>query len=426
MRSASRYVGWLMCGLLCWASPASADVVVDWNLIATQAMAAAGTSRQGPAGLIDMAIVQLAMHDAMQAFQKRFEPYGAPIGNASGSPVAAVARAARDVLIGIGLASTANGSVDTLYTNYLTARGLLNDAGLAVGQQAAAQILALRVNNDGRVPANAEQFFGGTGVGEWRPTSFTATGDPMAMVGAYIRSVRPFTLRDASQFRQEPPPNLKSGKYADEYNEVKALGSLTGSSRRPSQTDTALFFADNAIQYWNRTLRSIADADVPDSGDSARMFALVNIAMADSLIASWDSKVHFNLWRPLTAIRLGDSDGNDRTVGDAAWTSFIATPNYPDYTSGANNLSGSATTMLANFFGRDKFTFTMTSTFVHPVTGQTPQNPRIYSSFSQAADDVVDARIFEGIHFRSADEDARSQGKHIANWAFAHFLRSLH
>ena len=106
MRRASRHVGWLICGLMCWASPASADVIVDWNLIATQAMAAAGTSRQGPAGLIDMAIVQLAMHDAMQAFQKRFESYGPPIGNASGSPVAAVAKASRDVLIGVGLTST--------------------------------------------------------------------------------------------------------------------------------------------------------------------------------------------------------------------------------------------------------------------------------------------------------------------------------
>ena len=426
MRKASKRAGWLVCGLLWWASPAVADVVVDWNLIASQAVGAAGASRQGPAGLIDIAIVQLAMHDAMQAYQKRFESYGAPIANASGSPVAAVARASRDVLIGIGLTTTPGGPVDTLYANYLAANGLVGDPGLAVGQQAAAQILALRANNDGRVPANAEQFLGGTGVGEWRPTSFTPAGQPVPMTGAYIRSILPFTLRDASQFRQEPPPNLKSGKYADEYNEVKALGSLTGSSRRPSQTDTALFFADNAIQYWNRALRSIANLDLTDSGDRARMFALVNIAMADSLIASWDSKVHFNLWRPITAIRLGDSDGNDRTVGDGGWTPFIATPNYPDYTSGANNLGGSATTMLANFFGRDRFTFTMTSTFVHPTTGETPQNPRVYSRFSDAANDVVDARIFEGIHFRSADEDARSQGKHIANWAFTHFLRPSH
>jgi hypothetical protein len=425
MRSVSGRAGWVLCGLLCFASPAVADVVVDWNRIALQAVAAAGASRQGPAGLIDMAIVQLAMHDALQAFQKRFEPYGAPIENASGSPVAAVARASRDVLIGVGLTSTQNASVESLYMAYLSARGLENNPGLAAGQQAAAQILALRAGNDGRVPANPELFFGGTGAGEWRPTSLSNTGEPAPMTGAYIRSILPFTLKDASQFRQEPQPNLKSGKYADEYNEVKALGSLMGSSRRPSQTDTALFFADNAIQYWNRALQSIADADVPDSGDRARLFALVNIAMADSLIAAWDSKVHFNFWRPITAIRLGDSDGNDRTAGEPSWTPFIATPNYPDYTSGANNLSGSATTMLANFFGTDRFTFTMTSNFVHP-NGQTPQSPRAYSRFSDAARDVADARIYEGIHFRSADEDARSQGKHIANWVFNHFLKPLH
>jgi hypothetical protein len=241
-----------------WASPAAADVVVDWNLITAQAVAAATVSRQGPAGLVDLAIVQLAVHDAMQAFQKRFDSYCAPIDGASGSPVAAVARASRDVLIGVGLTTTAGGSVDTLYMNYLAARGLQNDPGLAVGQQAAAQLLALRANNTGAVPANREQFFGGTGVGEWRPTSFSATGQPLPMTGAYIRSIRPFTLKSASQFRQEPPPHLASGKYVDEYNEVKALGSLTGSSRRPSQTDLALFFADNAIQYWNRTMRSIA------------------------------------------------------------------------------------------------------------------------------------------------------------------------
>jgi len=371
-----------------------------------------------------MAIVQLAAHDAMQAYQKRFESYGAPIDVASGSSIAAVAKASRDVLIGIGLTSTPNGSVDGLYTTYLGSRGLLNDPGVAVGQQVAARILQLRQNNDGRVPAGAEQFFGGTGPGEWRPTSFSGT-QPVPMTGAYIRSILPFTLKDPSQFRQEPPPNLASGKYAAEYNEVKALGSLTGSDRRPSQTDLALFFADNAIQYWNRALRSIADHDVPDSGDRARMFALVNVAMADSLISCWDSKVYFNFWRPLTAIRLGDTDGNDRTEADPTWTSYIATPNYPDYSSGANNLSGAATTMLANVFGTDKFSFTMTSTFVHPTTGETPRNPRVYNRFSDAATDVVDARIYEGIHFRSADEDGRSQGKHIANWVFAHTLRAL-
>jgi hypothetical protein len=126
----------------------------------------------------------------------------------------------------------------------------------------------------------------------------------------------------------------------------------------------------------------------------------------------------------LTAIQQGDADGNARTVGDAAWQPFIPTPNYPDYTSGANNLSGSATTMLANFFGTDKMSFTMTSNFVH-ASGLQPKNPRVYERFSDAANDVVDARILEGIHFRFADEVARRQGKQVTNWAFSHFLRPI-
>jgi hypothetical protein len=232
--------GSLVCGLLCWAQPATADVVVDWNLIATQAVGAAGAARPGPAGLIDLAMVQVAVHDAMQAYQGRFELYGGSIANASGSPVAAVARAARDVLIGVGLTSTPNGTVDSLYMNYINSRGLGNDAGLGVGQQAAAHILALRANNTGSVPANAEQFLGGTGIGEWRPTQLDANGQPAPMVAAYLGKLLPFTLKDPSQFRQEPPPHVTSGKYADDYNEVKALGSLNGSSPPVSDRYRAL------------------------------------------------------------------------------------------------------------------------------------------------------------------------------------------
>ncbi len=412
---------------LLWARPAAADVVTDWNLIATQAVGSAGATRQGPAGLIDIAIVQLGVHDALQAFENRWESYGGAVANASGSPVAAVAAAAHDILIGVGLTTTPNGSVGSLYQAYLAARGLTNDSGITVGQAAADNILALRANNDGRVPPNAIQFFGSTGAGEWRPTSFSPTNQPLPMAAGYIADILPFTLRDASQFQQEPPPHLKSGKYADEYDEVKTLGSLTGSARTAEQTDTALFFADNAVAYWNRTFRSIADQYFPsDSGAAARMFALANMAMADGMITAWHGKIHFNYWRPITAIRLGESDGNSRTIGQANWTPYIATPNYGDYPSGANSLSGAAATMLANVFGTDKVAFTMTSLFVHPTTGETPVNPRTYARFSDAADDVVDARIYEGIHFRSADEDARQTAKQIANWAFAHFLRPVH
>jgi hypothetical protein len=416
----------LLCGLLGASSPAAADVVTDWNLIATQAVTQAGSARPGPSGLIDITMVQLAIHDAVQAYQGRFESYGPPIVGAAGSPVAAAAKAARDVLIGVGLTNTAGGSVDSIFNSYLALRGLGSDAGIAVGQQAAANMLTRRAGNDGRVPNGAEQFFGGVGAGEWRPTALTGGGQPAPMVAAYLRNLTPFVLTSASQFQQEPPPNLASGKYADEYDEVKAVGSLTGSSRRPSQTDLALFFADNTPLLLNRMQRGIADRDLGDIGDSARLLALVNTAMADALIVTWESKVHYNFWRPITAIRLGDSDGNDRTAGDPAWTPYITTPNYPEYSSGANALSGASTTMLANALGGDKYIFEVTSNFVHPVTGERPQNPRLYTRFSALADDVVDARIYEGIHFRSADEDARNLGKHVANWTFSHVLRQLH
>ena len=417
-------LGSALCAMLAFTTPAGADVVGDWNLIATQAVAAAGAARPGPSGQIDIAMVQIAVHDAVQAYQGRFELYGGPIDGAAGSVVAAVATAARDVLMGCGLVTTPAGSVDSLYTDYLTTRGLGGDAGIVVGQTAAAHILALRASNDGRVPANAEVFVGGTSIGEWRPTSFTAAGQPAPMVAAYLRGLRPFTLKDASQFLPGPPPKLKTHKYAEEYEEVRSLGGLTGSDRRPSQTDIALFFADTPVMYWNRAMRTIATLDLTDIGEIARMFALVNMAMADALIGCWESKVHFNYWRPITAIRLGDDDDNRRTIGDPTWTPYITTPNYPDYASGANALTGAATVMLANVLGSDRFSFELTSTFVHPTTGEKPQNPRRYVRFSDAADDVVEARIYLGIHFRSADEDARSQGKHIANWAYAHFLRA--
>lgn len=150
------------------------------------------------------------------------------------------------------------------------------------------------------------------------------------------------------------------------------------------------------------------------------MFALTNMAMADGLITAWHDKVRWNFWRPLTAIREGANDGNARTEALPAWQSLITTPNYPDYTSGANNLSGAATTMLANFFGTDEFTFSITS-----VAALAIQRTRTYDRFSDAADDVEDARIYEGIHFRFADAVGRRQGTHSANWAFGHVLRPL-
>src|SRR5215831_9223262 len=392
---------------------ARADAVVDWNIITGQTIPFA--SRPGGSPGLDLAMVHAAIHDAVQAYDGRFEPYAVAITGASGSPVAAVARAAHDVLVARFPAQTA--SLDGTYNAYLANHGLAqNDPGVSVGQSAAAAIIALRAN-DGSWPANPPVFTGGTGPGEWRPTppAFASMAVP------WLGAVTPFALKDSTQFRvHQPPPDLSSRKYAEDYNEVKVLGALTNSGRTLEQTDLAYFYADNAFLYWNRALQGIANTYLDNMGDCARLFALCSLAAADAAITSWDSKLYYNFWRPVTAIQQGDNDLNPSTKGDPNWLPLIVTPAYPDYTSGANSLNGAVTRMLHHFFGTDRLTFTLTSNVPQVI-----QKTRTYNRLSDAADDIVDARIYEGIHFRAADEAARDQGEHVSNWAFGHFLRPL-
>lgn len=167
-------------------------------------------------------------------------------------------------------------------------------------------------------------------------------------------------------------------------------------------------------------MRDIAGAHVHNIDDSARLFALANLAMADAGITAWDTKFHYVFWRPVTAIQEGDNDGNPETAGDPNWQPFINTPNYPEYTSGANNVTGAVTRMLVLFFEADQMTFSIATT-----NGASPHQTRTYNRFSDVAADVVDVRVYEGIHFRFADLEARKQGRHVAQWTFAHFLRPI-
>jgi hypothetical protein len=409
------------------AAPVSAraDAVADWNAIAVQATVTtcpapvcvpAIPARPGPTGVLDIAMVQAAVYDAVQAIERRFKPYHVVIPAASGSPVAATAKAAHDVLVSRFPWQAA--FLDMTYHQYLDSHFLEeNDDGVAVGATAAAGIIALRAN-DGSFPnPPPPDFTGGTALGVWRPT-------PPAfapMLAPWLATVTPFTIKSPSQFRPQPPPALTSPEYTRAYNEVKDMGALNNSSRTFEQTDLAQFWAANYPVLWNRVLRDIANAHVDNIGDSARLFALVDLAVADAVITAWDSKVTYVFWRPSTAIQLGEFDGNPRTDGDPTWAPLVVNPAYPDYTSGANNVTGSATRALALFFGTDEMTFDVTTT----NTGPTVVDTRTYNSFSDVAEDVVNARIYEGIHFRFADTLARKQGKHVAQWAFSHFLRPL-
>ncbi len=405
----------IACACLAWAGPARADAVVDWNAIASTAIArAVAAGRPGPATLLDFAMVHVAVYDAVQAIERRFEPYHVVIPGATGSPAAAAAKAARDVLT--KLLPEQAGSLAKSYDDYLASQGLAHDdPGVLVGEKAAAGILARR-ENDGRYPVAVQAFNGGTSAGMWRPTQpqFASMAVP------WVSTVKPFTLNSPSQFRAEQPPRLDSGRYARDYDEVKAIGGLTSSTRTPEQTDLAYFWAANYGVVWNQVLRDIAGTHVKTIGDSARLFALANLATADAGISAWDSKRHYAYWRPITAIQEGENDGNPRTVGDRGWQPLVATPPYPDYTSGANNATAAMTRVLALFFGTENMTFSVTS---EPT--QAIRKTRTYTRFSDASDEVVEARIYEGIHFRFADEAAQKQGRSVATWVFERFLRPV-
>ena len=408
--------------LLGGVAPAQADAVVDWNEITVQA---ASVGRPGPIGIVDIALVQVAVHDAVQALDRQFEPYHAEIDAARGERVkgrrsAAIAAAAHDVLVAIYPAQAA--TLDTTYFSYLADHGLDGDPGILVGQQVAARIVPLRRVNPNPLPP---AFVGGTDPGVWRPTP-SLLGNPPApapfspMATPWMAGFDPFTLTSPTRFRAPPAPALTSDRYTRDYNEVRELGSLTSTKRTAEQTDLAYFYVETAPVLWNRALRGIATRYLRKSSDTARLFALANLATADALITCWDSKTHYAVWRPITAIREGDADGNPATVGDPAWQPLINNPNYPDYTSGANVVTGAMTRTLELFFGTDKLVFDVTT-----AAPQAVQKVRRYYRFSDAARDVVDARILLGIHFRFADTVARTQGRQVADWTYNHFLLPL-
>ena len=423
----------IICSCLMWAAPAVADPISELNNIAADTIFFPGARQPGASPMLDFAMVHAAIHDAVQAYEKRFQPYAIDIRNASGSRVAAAAAAARDVLVNRFPLQEA--TIQSKYLLFLANHGLTEaDEGRLVGEAAATAIIVRRANDGSYPTPPPPPDLGGTGAGQWRPTAPALAPFATPWLGA----VEPFTMDFDEQFRARRPPALTSREYAMAYNEVKSLGGpvgYPGVTRTPEQTQIGYFWSGNTISLFESMIRGLVGAcetgprqrycqGLKRLGDSARLFALANLAGADAGIRAWDSKKHYNFWRPITAIQQllpADNDGNPDTQADATWTSLIATPPYPDYTSGANNLSGSFTTIAARFFDTDKATFKVMSTAPQAVP-----NERTFDRFSDLADEVVEARIYLGIHFRFADTAARREGTRVATQAFNHFLRPVH
>jgi hypothetical protein len=227
-------------------------------------------------------------------------------------------------------------------------------------------------------------------------------------------------MKSPSQFRPAPPPRLNTWRYWRDYQEVKRIGPSVNSTRSSDQTEAARFWTVNFFSQWNEAVRHLADKRVPRIGDKARLFALVAFAAADSQISVYETKYLYNYWRPITAIQQGDFDGSRFTDGDAGWTPFIQTPPYPEYSSGANCLAASITNVLRHFFRTDKVEMSIWST----ATGLAV-NPRKYARLSDIEREMVEVRIWQGIHFRTAEDVGRVQGSRIGHWTYHKYLRPL-
>ena len=267
-------------------------------------------------------------------------------------------------------------------------------------------------NGDGRFsPFTVTQ---GDEPGEWRSTAFL-NGNPVVEPAPWVGNVKPFLIPSAAALRSDGPNPLTSAAYAEDFNEVKRLGSLTSTVRTPDQTDAALFWQANGAALFNAIFRQLADTQELDIAEAARMFAMTNMAGADGAIGCWKDKYYWNSWRPITAIRQADNDGNPATLADQSWTPLFATPPFPEHPSGHTCISGAVVETLQDFFGTDKIAFDTFSGFSNST--------RSFERFSEAIKEIIDARVWAGIHFRTADVQGAVLGKKVARYLRKHYFQ---
>ncbi|HZI45677.1 MAG TPA: vanadium-dependent haloperoxidase [Ilumatobacter sp.] len=418
---------------------AASNAVIDWNAVAGQAARDACLSPDNdPLHEARMyAIAHIAIHDALNAIDRRYEPYTYDVQAPAGSSeAAAVAAAARSALVAVlldlpselfppacGAAGIA--TVEAAYTAALAAipDGLAKSQGVAVGEAAATAIVALRSNDHANdAPLVDVDYPQGTEPGEYKFTP----GFGFAFAPKW-GSVTPFALADSSQFASGPPYPLSSKRYAEDFNEVKAFGALEDSERSAEQTQIAKFWVESSPLAWNRMARTIAVGRGLDMWESARLFGLLNMGMTDGYIGTFQEKYVYNFWRPVTAIRAAATDGNGDTDADPDWLPLMPTPPIPDHDSGHSVEGGVAATIMRQVFGTDKVTFAVCSFSLGAGERCDAASPvmRHFTRISDAADENGESRILVGFHFRHAVVDGIAHGKHIGNWTVGHYMQPV-
>jgi hypothetical protein len=404
--------------VVCLLGPArlSADEIIDWNnvllnAVRTNSMSPLPTSRVSAA-------MNTAMFDSVNSIAQTHRPYHVNMTAELGtSREAAAAQAAYRVLSGMIPASQA--SYDAALANSLSSvpDGSGKTAGIALGNTIGAAILALRANDGASAVVS---YTPGSAPGDWRPTPPANAAAAAPQWG----SITPWAMSSPSHFGDPVgPPALGSAEYTAAFNDVKEIGSATSSTRTTEESNIALYWAgatgtSTPVGHWNRIAQSVAESQGNTLEQNARLFALVGIAQADAFIACWDNKFLYDHWRPVTAIRAAETDGNPDTVADPNWSSFIPTPNHPSYLSGHSSMSGASGAVLADFFGTDNINFTSSAEGV-----SVPD--RTFTSFSQASQEAADSRLYGGIHWTYDNEDGLTGGGDLGHHVYATQLRPV-
>lgn len=413
---------------------ASADSVYAWNLTAVDTLNALPAPAGGaaPAAQVDMGMVAGAVYDAVNAITpKHFRPYLLNRRfSAAASTDAAVATAAYDVLANI--VSTAHSisdaarqtSLDSLAASYASSLAAVDDGpfkrqGVAAGHAAADAMIADR-QNDGRF--GPSQWVPNSNPGHWSPL-LDANNNPILDPTPWVGGVKPFLLESGSQFRSIDPLSIDSPAYAVEFNVVKAIGQAGSATRTPTQTFNARWWQSNPMISWNDVGTQLAKGDDFDALDAARLFAMQNLSGADAAINCWNDKYHFDYWRPWNAIRRAAEDNNPATDADPTWAPLFAAP-YPEYPSGHNCLDAAHVSVLRMFFPdapAGGYSITSRSGLLQAADPKT----RHFDSFSQALGELIEARIWAGLHFRTADVQGQVLGRHVADYMASHYFASV-
>jgi hypothetical protein len=379
------------------------DVIAFWSQIAGNTVNAAPAptdstpEERRPIYNVDLATVHVAMFDAVNAIDGSYKRFAAqPTTDTAGASLDAAAAAAAYYTLK-GLFPNRSAQYQAAYDGYVAGLpdGDAKARGLQIGQEVAAQIVALRAN-DGRFTAVT-----------YTPTSLPGRFRGTNPVSPFLPYVRPFTMQSASQFRADGPPPITSVEYAEDFNETKALGAASSSVRTAEQTEIARFHTEAPPRFWARNLRIFATAD-RSVAENARTMAVLWTSQADGLIACFESKYHFDFWRPTSAIQLADTDGNAATAPDPTWTPVVPTPNHPEYPAAHGCGTGGVAEALEQVFGTKKLSFDFTST----VTGTTHH----FESTDDFFKEVQIARIAGGMHFRTSTVHGGVLGSKVSRW----------